>query len=106
MPNPVRGQVWLTDLGYIAKVRPCLVLSVPFSDTERSLLTLVPHTTSPRSSRFEVATGVSFLTVGVCDAQSLVTVPPVRLIRYLGQLTPQELRSTEQAVISWLGLSA
>ena len=26
---PSRGDVWLVDLGMVAKVRPCLVLSVP-----------------------------------------------------------------------------
>ena len=29
MGSPSRGEVWLVDLGYAAKVRPCLVLSVP-----------------------------------------------------------------------------
>ena len=28
MRNPERGQVWLVDLGYVAKVRPCLVISI------------------------------------------------------------------------------
>jgi mRNA interferase MazF len=27
MDSPDRGQVWLVDLGYVAKVRPCLVIS-------------------------------------------------------------------------------
>ena len=29
MPDPQRGEVWLADLGLAAKVRPCLILSVP-----------------------------------------------------------------------------
>lgn len=105
MADPIRGEVWLTDLGYLAKVRPCLILNVPFSDTERSLFTLVPHTTSPRDSRFEVQLRAAFLKAGVFDAQSLVTVPPVRFIRRLGTLTPEELQAVEAAVASWLGLS-
>ena len=48
MPNPSRGEVWLVDLGYAAKVRPCLVLSIPAADQDRALATLVPHTTSTR----------------------------------------------------------
>ncbi len=28
MANPNRGEVWLVDLGYAAKVRPCLVFSI------------------------------------------------------------------------------
>jgi mRNA interferase MazF len=53
MPSPRRGEVWLVDLGMAAKVRPALVISVPASDADRALVTLVPHTTSPRQSRFE-----------------------------------------------------
>ena len=40
MPSPLRGEVWLVDLGLAAKVRPCLVLSVPVTDADRALVTL------------------------------------------------------------------
>jgi hypothetical protein len=36
-----RGEVWLVDLGYVAKVRPCLVMSIPVEDEDRALVTLV-----------------------------------------------------------------
>ena len=29
MPKKNRGEVWLVDLGMVAKVRPCLVISIP-----------------------------------------------------------------------------
>ena len=48
MSAPERGEVWLVDLGMAAKVRPALVLSMPATDVDRALVTLVPHTTSPR----------------------------------------------------------
>jgi mRNA interferase MazF len=102
---PQRGEVWLVDLGLAAKVRPCLVLSVPPSDSERALVTLVPHTTSVRDSRFEAAVPVAFLRSGAFDAQSLVTVPPVKLIRRLGKLFPVHLAQIEDRVSAWLGLS-
>ena len=35
MPSPNRGAVWLVDLGLAAKVRPCLVLSVPLEASSR-----------------------------------------------------------------------
>jgi mRNA interferase MazF len=104
MADPRRGEVWLTDLGLAAKVRPCLVLSVPFIGDERSLVTLVPHTTSPRQSRFEATLNVRFLREGVFDAQSLVTVPSVRLIRLLGTLRLADLKTVESMVSRWLGL--
>ena len=104
MPEPVRGEVWLTDLGFAAKVRPCLVLSVVPTSTERALATLIPHTTSTRQSRFEVRTGVPFLREGAFDSQSLVTVPVPRLIRRLGALSPPQLRQVEASVMQWLGI--
>ena len=55
MRSPQRGEVWLVDLGMAAKVRPALAVSVPAEDMDRALVTLVPHTTSQRQSRFEVS---------------------------------------------------
>src|SRR2546425_3029930 len=79
MTSPRRGEVWLVDLGMAAKVRPALVISIPAEDTDRALVTLVPHTTSPRQSRFEAAVSVAFLRVGVFDAQNLVAMPHAKL---------------------------
>lgn len=104
MRSPLRGEVWLVDLGLAAKVRPALVLSVPAGESERALVTLVPHTTSLRNSRFEVPLPVQFLRPGAFDAQSLVTIPHVKLIRRLGNLAPQQLAQVEARVCQWLGL--
>ena len=52
--TPRRGEVWLVDLGMVAKIRPCLVVSIPARDeNDRVPTTLIPHTTSTRGSRFE-----------------------------------------------------
>lgn len=104
MPNPNRGEVWLTDLGIAAKVRPCLVLSVPPGPQDRVLVTLVPHTTSVQGTRFEVTVPKPFLKAGAFDAQGLVTVARPRLLRKLGDLQLAELVSVEDAVKRWLGL--
>ena len=104
MPNPNRGEVWLVDLGYVAKTRPCLVLSIPAEDIDRALATLIPHTTSVRGSRFEVVIKVRYLKAGAFDAQNLVTIPHAKLIRKLGTLQPNELASVENAVRLWLSL--
>ena len=104
MPNPNRGEIWLADLGYVAKVRPCLILSVPADDEDRALATLVPHTTSVRGSRFEVNLKVRFLREGAFDAQSLVTIPHARLIRKLGSLNNDQLVEVVRRVSLWLGL--
>ena len=105
MKAPPRGEVWLVDLGIAAKVRPCLVLSVPAEDQDRSIVCLVPHTTSTRGSRFEVRTQVRFLQPGAFDAQSIVTVPTARLVRRMGVLAAIQLEDVEKAVLAWLGIS-
>jgi mRNA interferase MazF len=105
MPEPGRGEVWLVDLGLVAKIRPCLVLSVPATGpNDRVLVTLVAHTTSPRGTDFEVSVPVKFLKPGAFDAQNLVTIPHAKLVRRLGTLSSQQLADVEDAVRRWLGL--
>lgn len=103
-PTVDRGAVWVIDLGMTAKVRPCLVLSVPTHPQDRVLVTVVPHTTSVQGTRFEVNVPARFLKAGVFDAQQLVTVARARLIRRIGVLDPAELVLVEDAVRRWLGL--
>jgi len=101
---PTRGDVWLVDLGMVAKVRPCLVLSIPADDdNDRVLATLVPHTTSMRDSRFEVASNVRFLKPGAFDAQNIITIPTAKLVRRLGSLPHDQITSVEHSVRLWLG---
>lgn len=92
------------DLGLAAKIRPCLVLSVPVADEDRTLVTAIPHTTSLRGTRFEVPVPARFLKSGAFDAQGIVTVPTVRLIRCLGSLTPEQLAAVVSGVCLWLGI--
>ena len=105
MKEPRRGEVWLVDLGLAAKVRPCLVLSLPPDESDRALVALVPHTTSLRGSRYEAAFRVPFLRPGGFDAQNIVTVPLAKLLRPLGKLTTAQLAEVESRVSVWLGLS-
>ncbi len=104
MKSPQRGEVWLVDLGLAAKVRPCLVVSVPAGEAERALITLVPHTTALRGTRFEVPVPLHFLRAGAFDAQNLVTIPLAKLLRRLGRLNAAQLALVEGAVVAWLGL--
>jgi mRNA interferase MazF len=102
--SPPRGEVWLVDLGLAAKVRPCMVLSIATSDSDRALVTLVPHTTSVRGSQFEVVVPARFLKPGAFDVQGLVTVPHARLVRPIGTLAAIQVQDVEVAVRAWLGL--
>ena len=72
-----RGEVWLVDLGLAARVRLCLVLSVPIQDGDRALLTLIAPTTSPRHSRFMVE-GRAVPGVGAPTSPASWPLRPVR----------------------------
>ncbi len=103
MSSPKRSEVWLVDLGYVAKVRPCLVISIPALDQDRALATLVPHTTSSRGSRFEAQIKTNFLREGVFDVQNIITIPHAKLLRKLGNITPEQMLELEQVLLFWLG---
>ncbi len=98
MVTAKRGEVWLVDMGYAAKVRPALVLSIPIEGDERVLTTVVPHTTSVRGTRFESPSDVRWLNQGAFDVQGIGTYPTVKLIRKLGDLPADQLAKVEQCV--------
>lgn len=103
-PQALRGEVWLADLGYAGKRRPCLVLSVPYSDQDRALVAYVPATTSLYGSQFEVSIDAKFLRQnGVFNVQGLAALPQAKLVRKLGELNQEQLAAVEEAVKRWLG---
>ncbi len=102
MTNASRGEVWLVDLGMTAKVRPAVVVSVPFRDDERAVCAIVPHTTASRGGRFEVVLKVPWLQAGAFDIQGLRNIPGSVLLRRLGSLDPTQMQVIIQAVRLWL----
>ena len=90
-----RGEVWLFDCGMAEKVRPVLILSVPFADTDRAVVTVVFHSTALRGSRFEAKVQIPFLKEGAFIAQSIATYPTTRAIRRLGMLNPEQVALVE-----------
>lgn len=100
-----RGEIWMIDLGMAAKVRPCLVLSVPFEGQERALITYIPRTTSLRGGRFEVEHLASQFKPGAFDAQNIGTVPPARLLTFLSVAGDAVVERVDAAVCSWLGVT-
>lgn len=101
---PHRGEIWLVDLGLAQKARPALVLNRAFEDTDRALITVIPHTLTLRGSPFEVRVSVPFLKPGAFLVQNPVTVPAIKAERFLGRLTPPQLALIESGVRDWLGL--
>ncbi|HEV2199505.1 MAG TPA: type II toxin-antitoxin system PemK/MazF family toxin [Bryobacteraceae bacterium] len=88
-----------------AKTRPVLVVSVPYRDDDRALITVVPHTTSLRSSSFEIRVAAPFLRPGAFLVQGISTYPRAGAVRRLGLLRPEHFTLVMDGVARWLGLA-
>lgn len=104
MVHPERGEVWLADLGFAAKVRPVLVVSVAYADRDFALIQVVPHTTQVRGAQFEVPLPVRFLEPGAFNVQGMLAVPTAKFVRRLGILAPVQMVEIEMMMRRWLGL--
>ena len=102
---PERGEVCQVDFGITQKVRPALVISIPYADEDRALVGVVPHSTAVRGSRFEVSVPTRFLAEGAFLVQGIQAVPPKYFLRRLGVLTPEQLRKVQEVLLFWQGLS-
>ena len=99
---PSRGEVWLVDLRMVQKARPALILNRAFKESDRALLSVIPHRTSLRGSDLEVSINVPFLKPGAFLVQNPVAVPAVKTERFLGKFTGQQLALVEAGVRDWL----
>ena len=54
MTNFSRGDVVIVDLGMVAKVHPCVVVSVGKPDRQRNMSVVVPMTTEIRAGECEI----------------------------------------------------
>lgn len=104
MPRANRGEIWMADLGMIAKVRPVLILSVDYRDEERAVVTYVLRTTSVRGTQYEVSHPARNMPAGAFDAQGIASIPDVKLERRLGVVDGETLAKVEDAVRAWLAL--
>ena len=102
---PERGEVWQVDFGITQKVRPALVISIPYADEDRALIGVIPHFTSTRGSRFEVSVPTRFLHEGAFLVQGIQALPPKYFLRRLGVLTPEQLQRVERVLLFWQGIS-
>jgi mRNA interferase MazF len=86
----------------VEKARPALILSGPCGATDRNLITVIPHTTTLRGSRFEIHIPLPYLKPGAFLAQSPATVPTPRAQKRLGQISEAQVRQIEDALLEWL----
>lgn len=94
--NP--GEIWLTDFGMAAKVRPALLLTGQPAANELDLVSVLLHTTAVRGDPWELNIPKPFLKPGAFRLQRIQTVPTVRLERRLGVLTSDEMNQVRKAL--------
>lgn len=98
------GEVWVVDLGMVAKVRPCLLLTDYPADDELALVTVLLHTTALRGNRWELPLPKHFLKPGAFHLQQVQSVSIARLDRRLGVLTPEEWGKVRERLTVYFGL--
>ncbi len=98
IPKP--GEVYLVDLGMVAKTRLMVIVSRDDPDPPRALALVVPFTTKNRGSPYEVAIGRPKYLQGNswANVQGLVAVGHEKLLRRLGRVTPEQLDQIKAAM--------
>jgi mRNA interferase MazF len=94
--NP--AEVWMTDFGLAAKVRPALLLTGEPESDELDLVTVLLHTTAVRGNRGELNMPKPFLKPGAFHFQQVQTISTVELERKLGVLTSVEMARVREAL--------
>jgi mRNA interferase MazF len=104
--NPRHGEVWLVDMGMVAKTRPAVVLLADNLNAPRSLFIHIPITRQNRGSELEVPLGhLPFLDPeSVANAQAIGSLPVTRFEKRLGFLPPADLQAIKAALVKACGL--
>ena len=106
MPRTQPGEVWLIDLGLVAKTRPCVVLSDFPTEDELALVVIVPHTTARRNNRWELDIPKPFLKPGAFHLQQIQAISIARLQKRLGTLSNDEFKRLKETLCGLLKLSS
>ena len=98
--RPKPGEVYLVDLGMVAKVRPMVVVSRDDPNRPRALALCVPFTTQNRGSRYEIPMGKPkyLAQESWANVQGLVAVGIEKLSRRIGSLPARQLDEVRQAL--------
>jgi mRNA interferase MazF len=104
--SPQPGEVWSVDFGYDAKVRYCLVVSVPDPNVRLAISTVVQVTTQHGGTAYEITLPrVPWLREqSYVNAQSVQPVKWVEFTRKAGQFDSGVLKTVRTALGKWLGV--
>ncbi len=99
--SPRHGEVWLVDMGMVARTRPGVVLIADHLDAPRSLIIHIPITRQNRGSELEVPLGhLPFLDKeSVANVQAIGSLPSVRFEKRLGVLPMADLEAVKKALV-------
>ena len=106
MRDARKGDVWIVDMGMVAKVRPCLLLTDFPADDELALVTVVAHTTALRGNRWELTIAKPFLKPGAFHFQQIQSITVAKLERKLGSLSDVEWKQVQTKLMQRLSISA
>jgi mRNA interferase MazF len=101
-----RGDVVLVDLGYAAKVRPCVVVSIPNADSRRNMSVVAPLTTEIRGGECEVPFPKPkwLAEESVVNLIGLAGVDNAKIERLLGPLPTNRLDAIDEVLLRLFGL--
>ena len=99
--NPRHGEVWLVDMGMVAKTRPAIVLIADQLNAPRSLVIHIPITRQNRGSELEIPLGhLRFLDPeSVANVQAIGSLPSARFERRLGLVPEADLKKVKAALL-------
>ena len=100
------GEVWFAELGMVEKSRPVLVLAVPGDHDARALVVVAPLTSQIRGMTGEVNLGEPrwLPKPSAVNVQGLASFDRRKLVRRMGELTPQQMEDVRTRLRTLLNL--
>ncbi len=104
--DPKVGEVWFAELGMVDKSRPVLVLAVPGDHDARALVVVAPLTSQIRGMTGEVNLGEPrwLPKPSAVNVQGLASFDRRKLVRRMGELTPQQMEDVRTGLRTLLNL--
>jgi len=101
-----RGDVVIVDLGMMAKVRPCVVVSASKPDSQRNMSVVAPLTTEIRGGECEVEFPKPkyLLDNSAVNLIGIVGVDNAKIGRVLGPFPADRMAAVEEGLARMLGL--
>ena len=99
--NPRHGEIWLVDMGMVAKTRPAVALIADNLNASRSLIIHIPITRQNRGSELEIPLGhLPFLDPeSVANVQAIGSLPTARFEKRLGVVPEADLKKIKTALL-------